>query len=84
MSDPEDKTIATTTASSTDFFESIGKKANQLAPSTNGHGTNGIANVSAEDDDDDDGKVVEQIESLCMNCHENVCLRPQPQSVEPR
>ncbi len=57
-------------SATTDFFESIGKKADQVAPSTNG--ANGVS--SAADDDDDDGKVVEQIESLCMNCHENVGL----------
>ncbi|KAI1110656.1 ZPR1 zinc-finger domain-containing protein [Nemania sp. NC0429] len=72
MSGPEDKVTTTTAASSTDFFESIGKKADQLAPLTNGHGTNGTTNGSATaEDDGDDGKVVEQIESLCMNCHDN-------------
>ncbi|KAI1174984.1 ZPR1 zinc-finger domain-containing protein [Nemania sp. FL0916] len=68
MSAPEDQT--TTTASSTEFFESIGKKADQLAPLTNGHGTNGATPA-----DDDDGRVVEQIESLCMNCHEDGVTR---------
>lgn len=68
MSASEDKAVTTTTP--TDFFESIGKKADQLAPSTNGNGANGVTSA----DDDDDGKVVEQIESLCMNCHENVSL----------
>lgn len=49
--------------SPTDFFESIGHKAEQLAPSSNGAAQIG----------DDDVKPVEEIESLCMNCHENVC-----------
>ncbi|GAP83910.1 putative zinc finger protein [Rosellinia necatrix] len=75
MSAPEDKATTTTTtstaASSTDFFESIGKKADQLAPSTNGNGANGVSG----DTDDDDGRVVEQIESLCMNCHEDGVTR---------
>ncbi|OTA55226.1 zinc finger protein zpr1 [Hypoxylon sp. EC38] len=53
---------------SNDFFESIGHKAEQLAPTTNG--TNGAAQK-----DDDDEKVVEEIESLCMNCHENGTTR---------
>jgi zinc finger protein len=66
---PEDNPT-TTTATPTEFFESIGKKADQLAPSTNGNGANG-----ASDGDEDDGKVVEQIESLCMNCHENGVTR---------
>ncbi|KAI1098819.1 zinc finger protein zpr1 [Jackrogersella minutella] len=52
----------------TDFFESIGQKAGHLAPTTNG--TNGAAHT-----DDDDEKVVEEIESLCMNCHENGTTR---------
>ena len=64
MSAPGD-TATKPAASSSEFFEPIGKKADQLAPTTNG--ANGVP--SAEDDD---GKVVEQIESLCMNCHENV------------
>ncbi|KAI1210796.1 zinc finger protein zpr1 [Annulohypoxylon truncatum] len=51
----------------TDFFESIGHKAEHLAPVTNG--TNGVAHA------DEDEKVVEEIESLCMNCHENGTTR---------
>ncbi|KAI1765203.1 zinc finger protein zpr1 [Hypoxylon sp. FL1150] len=57
-----------TTVSSTDFFESIGQKAGHLAPTTNG--TNGVTPKG-----DDDEKVVEEIESLCMNCHENGTTR---------
>ena len=54
--------------SSTDFFESIGKKATHL-DSTNGtNGTNGANGATGDDDE----KVVQEIESLCMNCHENV------------
>jgi zinc finger protein len=55
-------------ASSTDFFEPIGQKAEQVAPST----ANGVA---TENDvgGADDQKVVEEIESLCMNCGQNVC-----------
>ncbi|KAJ9138680.1 Zinc finger protein ZPR1 [Pleurostoma richardsiae] len=54
--------------SSQEFFESIGHKAEQIAPTTttNGAQTNG---------GDDDGKVVEEIESLCMQCHENGTTR---------
>ncbi|KAI1123488.1 ZPR1 zinc-finger domain-containing protein [Nemania abortiva] len=62
----------TTTASSTEFFESIGNIADQLAPSTNSNDANGAADA---DDDDDGGKVVEQITSLCMNCHEDGVTR---------
>ena len=58
--------------SSTDFFESIGKKATHL-DSTNGtNGTNGSTNGANGATGDDDEKVVQEIESLCMNCHENV------------
>lgn len=57
-----------TVVSPTDFFESIGQKAGHLAPTTNG--TNGVAHQ-----EDDDEKVVEEIESLCMNCHENGTTR---------
>jgi hypothetical protein len=44
-----------------DFFETIGSKVAHLEPTTNG--------AVAEDDD---RKLVEEVESLCMNCHENV------------
>ena len=67
MSPPEEepKTIGTT---ANEFFESIGNQADQLAPATNGE---------AQTAEDDDRRVVEEIESLCMNCHENVS-RIQP------
>lgn len=57
---------ATKTINSTEFFESIGQKASQL------NGTAGDAAAEGQQDGDDEPKVVEQIESLCMNCHENV------------
>lgn len=41
-----------------DLFEDMGRK---------------VAEASAQDDNDDGTKVVDEIESLCMNCHENVC-----------
>ncbi|KAI0809635.1 ZPR1 zinc-finger domain-containing protein [Xylaria sp. FL0064] len=68
MSAPQDAAATTTAASSTQFFESIGKQAGQLAPTTNG--ANGASST-----DDDDVRVVDQIESLCMNCHENGITR---------
>lgn len=40
-----------------DLFEDMGRK---------------VAEASAQQDDDD-SRVVDEIESLCMNCHENVC-----------
>lgn len=47
-----------------EFFESIGQKASQLDGTTNG--------VNGAGDEDDEPKAVDEIESLCMNCHENV------------
>ncbi|KAI1372226.1 zinc finger protein zpr1 [Hypoxylon crocopeplum] len=58
----------TTVVSPNDFFQTIGQKAEHLAPATNG--TNGVAHTG-----DDDEKVVEEIESLCMNCHANGTTR---------
>ncbi len=52
-----------------DFFESLGKKAENLT--TQEATTNGAAPVQSNDDDEP--KIVDEIDSLCMNCHENVC-----------
>lgn len=43
-----------------EFFQSIGSKVEGLAPKENGEA------------DDEDFRPVEEIESLCMNCHKNV------------
>ncbi len=53
-----------------EFFETIGHQAEQIAPSAGGAGQDGA----------DDNRVVEEIESLCMNCHENVCYPSAPRS----
>ncbi|KAI0018223.1 ZPR1 zinc-finger domain-containing protein [Xylariomycetidae sp. FL0641] len=66
MSVPEKN--VTNTVSPTDFFESIGQKAGQLAPDATA--TNGAPNGDSNDE-----KVVEEIESLCMNCRENGVTR---------
>jgi hypothetical protein len=42
-----------------DLFEDMGRK---------------VAEASAQEGEDDT-KVVDEIESLCMNCHEDVCLQ---------
>jgi zinc finger protein len=42
------------------FFEPIGNKAQGLSANTNGDST------------EEEFKPVDEIESLCMNCHENV------------
>ncbi|KAI9158323.1 Zinc finger protein [Paramyrothecium foliicola] len=47
-----------------EFFEAIGSKVENLGASTNGATT-----------EEDDHKAVEEIESLCMNCHENGTTR---------
>lgn len=49
-----------------DLFEDMGRK---------------VAEASAQQDGDDDTKVVDEIESLCMNCHENVSWRAATQPV---
>lgn len=49
--------------SPTEYFRSIGQQVDQVAPATNG---------AAQQSDSDDVKPVEEIESLCMNCHDNV------------
>jgi zinc finger protein len=54
---------STEKTSSTDF-ETVGAKAERL----------GAADANAEDD----GKIVEEVESLCMNCHENVSRLSSP------
>lgn len=46
-----------------EYFRSIGQQADQVAPATNG---------TAQQSDGDDVTPVEEIESLCMNCHDNV------------
>lgn len=42
-----------------DLFEDMGRK---------------VAEASALEADDEGNKVVDEIESLCMNCHEQVCF----------
>jgi zinc finger protein len=63
-----------------DFFESIGKRAKHLTiDEQNGKkesATNGTASLDTatkdEMEDENEPKIVDEIESLCMNCHENV------------
>ena len=47
-----------------DYFESLQKKADTLTTESG---------ANAANEDDDEPRVVDEIESLCMNCHENVC-----------
>jgi zinc finger protein len=63
-----------------DFFDSIGKKAEHLMiderngkkdPATNGTASLNTA-IKDEEEDANEPKIVDEIESLCMNCHENV------------
>jgi len=60
------------------FFDSIGKKAENLTingdgkPATNGTESTSLETASEENPDDDEPRVVDEIESLCMNCRENV------------
>jgi zinc finger protein len=61
-----------------DLFDSIGQKVEQISTGPTQNGTNG---VPAEEEEDDQ-KVVEEIESLCMNCHENVSYECFPSENE--
>lgn len=54
--------VAQDAQTSSDFFQSIGSKVADIA-NTNGSVT-----------DDNDPPAVDEIESLCMNCHDNVSL----------
>jgi len=64
------------------FFENLGKKAEQLTlndkasepteSSATGNGEESTIDATSATDDADGQKVVDEIESLCMNCHENV------------
>ena len=51
--------------SSNDFFESIGKKVEGAAPTSDGK-------KGGHESADNNGNVVDELESLCMNCHEDV------------
>ncbi|PNY25212.1 Zinc finger protein zpr1 [Tolypocladium capitatum] len=62
MSSDGQATVATHTP--TEFFEPIGDKVQSLAPAADGAVTDG-----------EDWKLVEEIESLCMNCRENGVTR---------
>lgn len=52
-----------------DYFESLGQKAQNL--SANDQKDGAATNSTLESDEEQ--RVVDEIESLCMNCHENVC-----------
>ena len=66
MSAQEEKTVSAQNPS--EFFETIGSKVEGLASATNGDKPN-------TDEDDDSGRPpVDEIESLCMNCGENVSI----------
>jgi zinc finger protein len=64
------------------FFENLGKKAEQLTlndkalkpteSDAHGNGEESTIETTSATDDADGQKVIDEIESLCMNCHENV------------
>ncbi|KAF4630519.1 hypothetical protein G7Y89_g7619 [Cudoniella acicularis] len=66
-----------------DFFESLGKKAENLTihekegkPVTNGvESTSAEGTATEKPEEEEDQKVVDEIESLCMNCHANGITR---------
>ena len=53
---------------SRELFDHVGTKAEALHTEPEGP-----KRIDGEDDDQDE-KVVDEIESLCMNCHENVSI----------
>ncbi|KXJ96391.1 zinc finger protein zpr1 [Microdochium bolleyi] len=69
MSAPEER-AAPVPVSGSESFQTIGQKAGRLdsTPAVNG-------DASKTESNDDDERIVEQIESLCMNCHENGTTR---------
>lgn len=52
-----------------ELFEDVGKKVEALQLGSQEENTTG--SVGGRDDE----RVVDEIESLCMNCQENVCAR---------
>jgi zinc finger protein len=67
MSDTDKTTEKPDGAAFDDFFESLGKKAEDLS-SQQQPATNGEPAQPGEEEQ----RVVDEVESLCMNCHENV------------
>lgn len=57
-----------------DFFESIGKKAENLTIDEK-NGKSEVATGVESTVDSDEPQIVDEIESLCMNCRENVSMR---------
>jgi zinc finger protein len=56
-----------------DFFESLGKKAEHLTSGDGKQMSSVALNGSVvKPEKEDDQRVVDEIESLCMNCHKNV------------
>ncbi len=54
------------------FFDSIGKKAEVLDKQDGKDPVAPVGAAPAPAEDDDEPKVVDEIESLCMNCRKNV------------
>lgn len=64
-----------------DYFESLGKKAERLNINDKNEKSPGAVNDAPTEQpeaDNEEQRVVDEIESLCMNCHENV---PCPRSI---
>lgn len=74
MSAPKTQDLKPDGAAFDDFFDSIGKKAEDLSindkDGQKDPATNGVE--SAEAREAEEPKVVDEIESLCMNCQANV------------
>ena len=74
MSNPTQEEPKPDGAAFDDFFESLGKKAENLTINDqNGEQDSGSTNgTAAKPEEEEEQRVVDEIESLCMNCHKNV------------
>lgn len=58
-----------------ELFNPIGEKVEKVAP---GAAPTANGDNAPAADNNDDERAVEEIESLCMNCHQNVGANPPP------
>jgi zinc finger protein len=71
MTNPSEEDFKPDGAAFDDYFESLGKKAEHLTINEQ-NGTQIATNGAPAQPAEEDQKVVDEIESLCMNCRENV------------
>ncbi|PSS22527.1 hypothetical protein M430DRAFT_137861 [Amorphotheca resinae ATCC 22711] len=74
MTNPSEEEFKPDGAAFDDYFESLGKKAEHLTINEQ-NGTQIATNGAPAQPAEEDQKVVDEIESLCMNCRENGITR---------